>query len=217
MEAKTPLATAEPEQTTTSRIDLNSDLGESLGTWQLGDDAAMLDLVTSANVACGFHAGDSPPCSGCAPGGRARRRHRRPGRLPRPRRVRPALHRHGPGRADRRRHLPGRRPRRDWPRWPAARVAYVKPHGALYNAIVQHEEQAEAVVRAVMAIRPGAAGHGAARLGVPAPGARRPGCAPWPRRSPTVPTRRRVRWCRAVSPVPSSMTRVRWPSAWCGS
>ncbi len=40
-------------------IDLNSDLGEGYGMWSLGDDAAMLDIVTSANVACGFHAGDS--------------------------------------------------------------------------------------------------------------------------------------------------------------
>ena len=40
------------------RIDLNSDLGESLGSWSMGDDEAMLDVVTSANVACGFHAGD---------------------------------------------------------------------------------------------------------------------------------------------------------------
>ena len=39
-------------------IDLNSDLGESYGAWTLGDDLAMLKLVTSANVACGFHAGD---------------------------------------------------------------------------------------------------------------------------------------------------------------
>lgn len=39
-------------------IDLNSDLGESFGQWRMGDDAAMLDIVTSANVACGFHAGD---------------------------------------------------------------------------------------------------------------------------------------------------------------
>ena len=45
--------------TGTVRLDLNADLGESLGTWQLGDDEAMLDIVTSANVACGFHAGDS--------------------------------------------------------------------------------------------------------------------------------------------------------------
>ena len=39
-------------------IDLNADLGESYGRWTLGDDAAMCALVTSANVACGFHAGD---------------------------------------------------------------------------------------------------------------------------------------------------------------
>ena len=39
-------------------IDLNADLGESFGNWSLGDDAAMLDVVTSANIACGFHAGD---------------------------------------------------------------------------------------------------------------------------------------------------------------
>jgi UPF0271 protein len=41
-----------------STIDLNADLGESFGRWTLGDDEAMLDVVTSANVACGFHAGD---------------------------------------------------------------------------------------------------------------------------------------------------------------
>jgi UPF0271 protein len=39
-------------------MDLNSDLGESFGTWTLGDDEGLLDVVTSANVACGFHAGD---------------------------------------------------------------------------------------------------------------------------------------------------------------
>ncbi|WP_194832473.1 LamB/YcsF family protein [Nocardia sp. XZ_19_369] len=39
-------------------LDLNSDLGEGFGPWQMGDDAAMLDIVTSANIACGFHAGD---------------------------------------------------------------------------------------------------------------------------------------------------------------
>lgn len=40
------------------RIDLNADLGEGFGTWRLGDDDALLGVVTSANVACGFHAGD---------------------------------------------------------------------------------------------------------------------------------------------------------------
>lgn len=40
------------------RIDLNCDMGESFGAWKMGNDAALLDYVTSANVACGFHAGD---------------------------------------------------------------------------------------------------------------------------------------------------------------
>ena len=39
-------------------IDLNSDLGESFGNYKLGDTAAILDIVSSANLACGFHAGD---------------------------------------------------------------------------------------------------------------------------------------------------------------
>jgi 5-oxoprolinase (ATP-hydrolysing) subunit A len=40
-------------------VDLNADLGEGLGRWELGDDEGLLDIVTSANVACGFHAGDA--------------------------------------------------------------------------------------------------------------------------------------------------------------
>lgn len=39
-------------------VDLNADMGESYGAWKMGDDAALLDIVTSANIACGFHAGD---------------------------------------------------------------------------------------------------------------------------------------------------------------
>jgi UPF0271 protein len=39
-------------------IDLNCDMGEGFGAWKMGDDSAMLDIVTSANIACGFHAGD---------------------------------------------------------------------------------------------------------------------------------------------------------------
>ena len=39
-------------------VDLNSDMGEGFGPWKMGDDAALLDVVTSANIACGFHAGD---------------------------------------------------------------------------------------------------------------------------------------------------------------
>lgn len=39
-------------------VDLNADMGESFGPWKMGNDAALLDIVTSANIACGFHAGD---------------------------------------------------------------------------------------------------------------------------------------------------------------
>ncbi|NWB99756.1 LamB/YcsF family protein [Pseudomonas gingeri] len=42
----------------TLQIDLNSDMGEGFGAWRMGDDEAILDIVSSANVACGFHAGD---------------------------------------------------------------------------------------------------------------------------------------------------------------
>jgi UPF0271 protein len=41
-------------------IDLNADLGEGFGRWRMGEDAALLDVLSSANVACGFHAGDPP-------------------------------------------------------------------------------------------------------------------------------------------------------------
>ncbi|MBU6498254.1 MAG: 5-oxoprolinase subunit PxpA [Rhodospirillales bacterium] len=41
-------------------IDLNADLAEGYGAWRIGDDAALLDIVSSANIACGFHAGDPP-------------------------------------------------------------------------------------------------------------------------------------------------------------
>ena len=40
-------------------VDLNSDMGESFGAWSMGDDAQLLQTVTSANIACGFHAGDA--------------------------------------------------------------------------------------------------------------------------------------------------------------
>ena len=41
-----------------TRVDLNADMGESFGNWTIGNDRALLDIVTSANIACGFHAGD---------------------------------------------------------------------------------------------------------------------------------------------------------------
>ena len=132
------------------RIDLNSDLGEGFGQWTLGDDDALLDVVTSANVACGFHAGDAVSM----------------------RRVCDRAVERGVaiGAQVGYRDLPGFGRRfidvepdaltqeviyqiaalDGFARIAGSRVRYVKPHGALYNAIVDHEEQAAAVVRAVV-------------------------------------------------------------------
>jgi UPF0271 protein len=41
-----------------TKVNLNADMGEGFGAYDIGDDAAMLEMVTTANVACGFHAGD---------------------------------------------------------------------------------------------------------------------------------------------------------------
>jgi UPF0271 protein len=130
-------------------LDLNSDLGEGFGAWRLGDDDAMLDVVTSANVACGFHAGDPRTLlSTC-------RRAAERGVVI--------------GAQVGYRDLPGFGRRFiDYEtddlvadviyqigaldalaRAAGARVRYVKPHGALYNTIVHHEQQATAVVDAV--------------------------------------------------------------------
>lgn len=130
-------------------IDLNADLGESFGQWRLGDDEAMLGVVTSANVACGFHAGDpltlSRTCTAAAERGvviGAQVGYRdlagfgrrfidvEPAEL-----VADVQYQLGA--------LDG------LARVAGDRVRYVKPHGALYNTIVAHEEQAAAVVRAV--------------------------------------------------------------------
>src|ERR1700682_4439221 len=51
-----PLAQGDTDMTT---IDLNCDLGEGFGAWEMGNDAAMIELATSVNIACGFHAGDA--------------------------------------------------------------------------------------------------------------------------------------------------------------
>ena len=135
-------------------IDLNSDVGESFGTWQLGDDAAIFRAVSSANVACGFHAGDPSTmvrtCREAAAAGVTVGAHvayrdlagfgRRfldcaPSEL-----ADDILYQIGALDA--------------MARAAGTRVAYVKPHGALYNAIVHHEAQAAAVVDAVRAFDP---------------------------------------------------------------
>ncbi len=136
------------------RIDLNADLGESFGPWVLGDDEAMLAVVTSANVACGFHAGDPTTLRrtvalaadhGVSIGAQVSYRDlvgfgRRfldvaPADL-----TADVLYQLGA--------LDG------LCRAAGTRVRYLKPHGALYNAVVHHETQAAAVVGAVLAYDP---------------------------------------------------------------
>ncbi|MEO3938559.1 5-oxoprolinase subunit PxpA [Dermatophilaceae bacterium Soc4.6] len=140
--------------TATTTIDLNSDLGEGFGQWQLGDDEALLEVVTSANVACGFHAGDASimraVCDRAASRGVAigaqvgyhdllgfgrRFIDIEPAAL-----TQDVVYQVGALQA--------------FARIAGARVAYVKPHGALYNAIVHHEEQAAAVVAAIVDLDP---------------------------------------------------------------
>lgn len=131
-------------------VDLNSDLGEGFGVWRLGDDEALLRIVTSANVACGFHAGDPTVMRAVAVGAVA--------------------HDVAVGAQVSYRDLAGfgRRAMDVAPdeltnevlyqlgaldglcRVAGTRVRYVKPHGALYNTCVIDDVQASAVVRAVM-------------------------------------------------------------------
>ena len=137
-----------------STIDLNADLGESFGRWTLGDDEAMLDVVTSANVACGFHAGDprgllrvceQAARRGVVVGAQVGYRDlagfgRRfidvdPADL-----LADVLYQVGALQA--------------LCAAAGTTVRYVKPHGALYNTVVHHEAQAAAVVEAVRRLDP---------------------------------------------------------------
>ncbi|HWC21575.1 MAG TPA: 5-oxoprolinase subunit PxpA [Flexivirga sp.] len=133
------------------RIDLNADLGESFGRWRLGDDEALLQVVTSANVACGFHAGD--PATLVRTCAAAAERGVRIGAQ--------VAYRDLAGFGRRFIDVSAEDLYADVlyqigaldgiARSVGSRVSYVKPHGALYNTVVHHEEQAAAVVRAVAA------------------------------------------------------------------
>ncbi|BBX46728.1 5-oxoprolinase subunit PxpA [Mycobacterium cookii] len=138
-----------------ARIDLNADLGEGFGVWRLGDDDAMLGIVTSANVACGFHAGD--PAGLLSVCRLAARRGVRIGAQVSYRDLAGFGRRfidvapddlladvvyqigalHGLAQSV------------------GSTVSYVKPHGALYNTIVTHAEQAGAVAEAVRTVDAG--------------------------------------------------------------
>ena len=130
-------------------IDLNADLGEGFGVWRLGDDDAMLGIVTSANVACGFHAGDPAGlltvCKlaaerGVRIGAQVSYRDlvgfgRRFIDVTRDDLLADVVYQIGA--------LQG------LAQAAGSAVSYVKPHGALYNTIVTNREQAAAVAHAV--------------------------------------------------------------------
>lgn len=136
-------------------VDLNADLAEGFGVWQLGDDDAMLDIVTSANLACGFHAGNpvglAHACRGAA--GRGVRIGAQVGYFDlagfgrRRIEVEPAeltadvVYQIGAMQA--------------LARAAGSALCYVKPHGALYNTAMVDAGQARAVVEAVAAVDPG--------------------------------------------------------------
>ena len=133
------------------QLDLNADLGESFGRWQLGDDEAMLSIITSANLACGFHAGDPTTLHrtcraavrqdvriGAQVGYRDLAGFGRrfldvaPEDL-----TADVLYQLGA--------LDG------LARSVGGRVTYLKPHGALYHAVTDGAEQAAAVIDAIVA------------------------------------------------------------------
>jgi UPF0271 protein len=138
-------------------VDLNSDLGESFGVWRLGDDEAMLDVVTSANIACGFHAGD--PAGLAATCRAAAARGVRIGAQVGYRDLAGFGRRYIDVTADDLRadvmYQIGAL--QALARAAGATVRYVKPHGALYNTIVTDRGQAAAVAEAVQAVDDGLA------------------------------------------------------------
>ena len=130
-------------------IDLNADLGEGFGAWTSGDDEALLDVVTSASIACGFHAGDPNTMrrlcrhatgKGVAIGAHVGYRDlagfgRRAMAVACEDLVNDVIYQIAA--------LDG------FARVAGGRVSYVKPHGALYNTAVADPEQAAAVVEAI--------------------------------------------------------------------
>jgi UPF0271 protein len=130
-------------------IDLNCDMGEGLGAWKMGDDAALLDYVTSANVACGFHAGDPGTIHRTV--GLALEKGVAVGAHP----SLPDLQGFG-----RRRMSVSAEEAYDMVLYQigalagfaaacGGRMAHVKPHGALYNMAAQDEKLAQAIAQAV--------------------------------------------------------------------
>jgi 5-oxoprolinase (ATP-hydrolysing) subunit A len=135
-------------------IDLNADLGESFGTWTLGDDAALMGVITSANIACGFHAGDPltlrRACAMAAAGAVTIGAQ--------------VSYRDLAGFGRREMDVPAEELAAELlyqiaaldgiARTEGSRVRYVKPHGALYHRVARDPGQAAALVEAIGAYNP---------------------------------------------------------------
>jgi UPF0271 protein len=135
-------------------VDLNSDLGESFGAWRLGDDDALLDVVTSANVACGFHAGD-PTTMRRTVEAAAFREVAVGAQVSYPDLVGFGRRRMDVAAADLTADVLYQLGALDaFCRVAGTRVRYVKPHGALYARVAEDESQAAAVVDAVRCYDP---------------------------------------------------------------
>lgn len=135
-------------------MDLNSDLGESFGDWRMGDDAAMLEIVSSANVACGFHAGDPAgilrTLQGAAKHGVAVGAH-----VGYPDLVGFGRRNMDVASADLRALVMYQiGALQALARAAGVKVTYVKPHGALYNTIAQDPRQAADVIAAMQMAAP---------------------------------------------------------------
>ena len=136
-------------------VDLNADLGEGFGESRLQADAALLDLVTSANIACGFHAGDATTMRDTVRG--AKERGVTIGAHPSYPDI-PGFGRRELGLSawEIARHVEYQiRALADVCSMEGARIAYVKPHGALYNRAVWDTRVAEAIVDAMRKVKPG--------------------------------------------------------------
>lgn len=135
-------------------IDLNSDLGESFGAWTMGNDAQILPIVSSANIACGFHAGDPAGILATV---------RQAAALD----ISIGAHVSYPDRVGfGRRNMDLSREELiadvlyqiaaldGLAKVAGTKVGYVKPHGALYNTIAADPQQAEAVIAAIQSYDP---------------------------------------------------------------
>jgi len=183
-------------------IDLNADLGEGFGRSRLSEDEVLLDMVSSANIACGFHAGDATTMRDTVMAAKARG-------------VTIGAHPSYPDIPGFGRRELGLSPKeigfhvryqlralRDVCGAEDAKLSYVKPHGALYNRAARDSEVADIVVMAIRDVEPSLTLLVSLVARWRAPPTARELHSP-AKRSSTDPTNRTGHSCPVTSPVPS--------------